>query len=534
MSLPTTYESLGILHDEGPFLPPLPDVYATHILQFLPPYEVLRLRQVSPSWNRECCSSCLWQYFSVTSFKNNTNILTRAPELVERILDNGGRWMDVWRVFMRVDDGWNRSNFKVVNVLDRQDDLITRMVAGDDYIIVNSQLKPQLSLYTARPNSPQGDTTFTDSDGVIVALAISGTRVIAGTQTGSIHVYNLHNGTITASHLHAHKSGISSIIVHGGMIFTAGFDGSIHIWSLHKNSDGKQQQQHTKPQKRKKWVQGLKKIVQRKLSQVAPGESTSDIVDGLALSPSKHKLAFKLKRPSRLKNNPPTTQGVQRDTYVLELVKTMSPTEEDVYCIMGVGSFVATGGSSGIIKVWQISSGCCIKQLGGHDDAITTLAASHPYAYSGSMDATIREWNLSSGECTRIFQHHHGWIKSISIVESWLVSGGQDEILKVWHLPSSTTEPTHLINLNAGPIVSISASFEHILVATTKNRHEGKVIMLDVAGPCLANEPIAVNKSSKPPAIGSFESFFSENDDQDEEELWLDADEHLEDEVYSC
>lgn len=122
-TIPLSYESCGILNDEGPFLPQLPDIYAIHILQFLSPKQVLHLRQVSPSWNRACCSSSLWQHFLVAY---HHNMLIKAPGLLERILDNGGSWMDVWKGFTRIEAAWKRGEFAVVNVIEKDQDLMTR------------------------------------------------------------------------------------------------------------------------------------------------------------------------------------------------------------------------------------------------------------------------------------------------------------------------------------------------------------------------------------------------------------------------
>ncbi|TPX37581.1 hypothetical protein SmJEL517_g00476 [Synchytrium microbalum] len=514
-SLTTQDSSESILHDDGPFLPPL-DLFASRILSFLQPNEVLRLRSVSPAFNRECTSSTLWKYFNVVH-----GTLNKSPELVERMLQDGRSWMDVWRVVIQLDQVWKRGEFERVECLNG-DDFITRMMAGSDFAVVNSHNAKQLSLLQLPPT--QDLIQFAENDGVVLSMAMLGTRLVVGTHPGTLYLHNLFNGQILCQYPQAHKSGISSLTVNAKMILSCGFDGMIHVWKLaHKRSvESSRQDIEKQPiSGRKKW---LKHVIERlgnpSSSQVSPVSPLSGSPSNSEQVPAKRRRFRRFRWSYNMKFQNPKNDDSMQEAYALELVKSMPFADEDLYSITSLASgLVCTGGTSGIVKIWKISSGTCIRQCRGHSDAITSLAlSSSTSVLSGSMDSTIREWDINSTDCLRTFQGHQQWIKTISTVGSWLVSGGYDEVLRIWSLNTlsnaTTVVPSHSVKLNGGPIVTIQAQFEHIVVVTTKDRRS-QVTLLDFAGPLLTKEAFTI---SKQPAAGDVSS---------DDDLWLDADEEF-------
>lgn len=73
------------------------------------------------------------------------------------------------------------------------------------------------------------------------------------------------------------------------------------------------------------------------------------------------------------------------------------------------GHFVATGGRDKIIKIWDSTSGQCIKTLTGHDNWIRGLCWSPDgqYLLSCSDDKTIKVWDLKAGaRCSKTVEAH--------------------------------------------------------------------------------------------------------------------------------
>jgi len=59
------------------------------------------------------------------------------------------------------------------------------------------------------------------------------------------------------------------------------------------------------------------------------------------------------------------------------------------------------------IKIWDISTGDCIKTLLGHSDAVFSIAIlSNNRIVSCSLDKSIRIWDVELGDCIKILNGH--------------------------------------------------------------------------------------------------------------------------------
>ena len=72
------------------------------------------------------------------------------------------------------------------------------------------------------------------------------------------------------------------------------------------------------------------------------------------------------------------------------------------------GKYILSGSGDKTIKIWEISSGKCIKTLEGHNETVTSVSYSPDgkYISSGSLDKTIKIWEISRGECIRTLEGH--------------------------------------------------------------------------------------------------------------------------------
>lgn len=96
------------------------------------------------------------------------------------------------------------------------------------------------------------------------------------------------------------------------------------------------------------------------------------------------------------------------------------------------------------IKVWDISSGICIKTLLGHQYAINCLEVTHDgrFLISASMDKTIKIWNLKTYCCIKTIEGHVGPVRSLKITPDlkYIISGGgggYDNTVRIWDIYKS-------------------------------------------------------------------------------------------------
>lgn len=98
--------------------------------------------------------------------------------------------------------------------------------------------------------------------------------------------------------------------------------------------------------------------------------------------------------------------------------------------------FIVSGSKDNKIKIWESSSGNCVKTFEGHSSYVTCVCISNDdrYIISASNDNTIRVWDRIQEMCKMTLKgHKHSvWSCVISSRDDFLVSCSYDGTLKVW------------------------------------------------------------------------------------------------------
>ncbi|GAB4176146.1 MAG: NB-ARC domain-containing protein [Coleofasciculaceae cyanobacterium] len=101
-------------------------------------------------------------------------------------------------------------------------------------------------------------------------------------------------------------------------------------------------------------------------------------------------------------------------------------------------NLLATAGTDGQIRIWQVSDGKQIMAWQAHGDWIRSVMFSHDgkMIASGSNDRTIRIWDSQTGDCLKILRGHKDWVWSVNFVlgSHLLVSASSDHTAKVWSI----------------------------------------------------------------------------------------------------
>jgi len=102
------------------------------------------------------------------------------------------------------------------------------------------------------------------------------------------------------------------------------------------------------------------------------------------------------------------------------------------------GLFIISGSRDRTIKIWQVSTGACVKTLQGHDNWVRQVLI-HPsgrFIVSCGDDKTIRVWDLSKGgrNSFKIESAHKSFVSSIDWNKSFplLASGAMDNTVQLW------------------------------------------------------------------------------------------------------
>ncbi|WP_329059906.1 hypothetical protein [Amycolatopsis sp. NBC_01480] len=109
------------------------------------------------------------------------------------------------------------------------------------------------------------------------------------------------------------------------------------------------------------------------------------------------------------------------------------------------GSTAVSASAEHTLRVWDLNTGVCLKVLSGHADEVTAVAvAASGHVLSGSADHTLRWWDPRTGECLRVLSGHTGPVSSLALTPDGrhAASGGADATVQWWDLGTGECRKT--------------------------------------------------------------------------------------------
>jgi WD40 repeat protein len=99
---------------------------------------------------------------------------------------------------------------------------------------------------------------------------------------------------------------------------------------------------------------------------------------------------------------------------------------------------LASASDDKTVRVWDASSGVCLRVLEGHTEKMQSVTAlGDGRLASASDDKTVRVWGASSDSCLRALEGHAGSVTSMSFLDDGrLASASSDKKVRVWDASS--------------------------------------------------------------------------------------------------
>lgn len=141
------------------------------------------------------------------------------------------------------------------------------------------------------------------------------------------------------------------------------------------------------------------------------------------------------------------------------------------------GTLLASCSSDLTIKLWDPSDEYKnIRTLPGHDHSISAIrfvpsgAAGAPMSgnllVSASRDKTLRVWDVTTGYCVKTIRGHGDWVRDVapSFDGRWLVSAGNDQTARMWDASSGEAKGVFTGHEHVVECVAIAppAAYSHL------------------------------------------------------------------------
>ncbi|KAM6377268.1 F-box and WD repeat domain containing protein 10B [Pluvialis apricaria] len=116
------------------------------------------------------------------------------------------------------------------------------------------------------------------------------------------------------------------------------------------------------------------------------------------------------------------------------------------------------------IRCWNIYSGACMKVFNGHSGTITCLDLHEDQFVSGARDGMVKVWSLESGRCLKTLKHSSA-VWAVKMDGTRVVSGCDRGLVKVWRADTGTLIKT--LEGHQGPVKCLSFDQWHLVTGST-------------------------------------------------------------------
>ncbi|MCG6928633.1 MAG: protein kinase [Acidobacteria bacterium] len=133
--------------------------------------------------------------------------------------------------------------------------------------------------------------------------------------------------------------------------------------------------------------------------------------------------------------------------------------------VVSGGRLVVSGGSDRLVRLWDPAAGQIVREMHGHEDAVTAVCAGPTRLASASRDGTVRLWALEDGRPLGVLRGHEGRVNAVVLNEgdSRVVSAGDDRTVRDWGLNSQELVRTYVSHAGAVHALAISPGGERVL-----------------------------------------------------------------------
>jgi len=124
------------------------------------------------------------------------------------------------------------------------------------------------------------------------------------------------------------------------------------------------------------------------------------------------------------------------DLDTLECVRQLETPGGSVYSIAVTSQHILCGTYENCIHVWEVGTYSQVTTLVGHLGTVYALAVlnspSGTKIFSASYDRSLRVWSMDNMICSQTLVRHEGSVACLAVSRGQIFSGAMDSTVKVW------------------------------------------------------------------------------------------------------
>jgi F-box/WD-40 domain protein MET30 len=270
------------------------------------------------------------------------------------------------------------------------------------------------------------------------ALQFDDTKLISGSMDHDVRVWNWRTGECM-SVMHGHDAGVIAVNFEGNLLATGSVDKTVKIWNF------KTQQKHTL-RGHKDWVNAIKLDSASRTVFSASDDCTVRLwdldiletiqtfeghvgqVQQVTLLPAEYEPddfdaedddgASSTATSSEIDPNSPRPTSSPFDAWPCDRPRP--------------AHYMVTGGLDSTVRLWDVTTGKCLKTFFGHLEGVWALAGDSLRVVSGAEDRLVKVWDARTGKCEKTFGGHAGPVTCIGLSDSTMVTGSEDCDVRIY------------------------------------------------------------------------------------------------------